>query len=99
MGESPGHQAEVYSATFLGQDMNFQYHVATACNDHRVRIFDMRSKKIVNSWKDHSKGDLIGIDFAPQTYQLATGGDDGVIYVYDLRKLDAEKKLHRFEIG
>eukprot|EP00931_Biecheleriopsis_adriatica_P088096 TRINITY_DN62480_c0_g1_i1.p1 TRINITY_DN62480_c0_g1~~TRINITY_DN62480_c0_g1_i1.p1 ORF type:complete len:463 (+),score=85.25 TRINITY_DN62480_c0_g1_i1:41-1429(+) len=87
------HGKEVYGATFLNAD-EYKYNVATISNpDFTARIFDMRTKEVVHKYNDHTQ-DIIGIDFASQTHQLATSGDDGLICIYDYRM---HKLLHRLE--
>jgi len=76
------HKKEVYGATFLGQENEFC--VATCCFDTKIRIFDMRDKKVVATLGQHADS-VIGIDYATSKTCLATGSDDGWICIWDAR--------------
>merc|ERR1711920_41295 len=76
------HQKDVYGASFLGAEC--EYSVATCCFDQKVRVYDMRDKKITETLQSHND-DIIGIDFSAQRRQLATGCDDGFICIWDTR--------------
>jgi WD40 repeat protein len=77
------HTKAVYGASFAGPDM--EYFVATCSFDQKVRMFDMRTKSIVETFQAHTD-DVIGIDFCDRKRVLATGSDDGCICVWDMRK-------------
>mmetsp|Transcript_88348 Transcript_88348/g.156401 ORF Transcript_88348/g.156401 Transcript_88348/m.156401 type:complete len:421 (-) Transcript_88348:55-1317(-) len=76
------HEKAVYGARFLGTE--HQYMVATCSFDRYSRIFDMRNKKVTQSFQHHTD-DVIGIDYASSKQLLATGSDDGMIMGYDVR--------------
>lgn len=77
------HTKEVYSASFMGGA--FEFYVATACFDRKVRIFDMRGPSITQELTGHTD-DILGIDFSESTLQLASSADDGTICVWDVRQ-------------
>eukprot|EP00401_Gymnodinium_catenatum_P042538 CAMPEP_0117515546 /NCGR_PEP_ID=MMETSP0784-20121206/30636_1 /TAXON_ID=39447 /ORGANISM="" /LENGTH=423 /DNA_ID=CAMNT_0005311367 /DNA_START=148 /DNA_END=1420 /DNA_ORIENTATION=- len=77
------HTKEVYGATFLGQEHEF--FVATCCFDQKTRVFDMRSKDVVQAFEGH-QDDVIGVDYSSQKRLLVTGSDDGKIMLWDARK-------------
>eukprot|EP00929_Paragymnodinium_shiwhaense_P081045 TRINITY_DN42327_c0_g2_i1.p1 TRINITY_DN42327_c0_g2~~TRINITY_DN42327_c0_g2_i1.p1 ORF type:complete len:414 (+),score=48.85 TRINITY_DN42327_c0_g2_i1:105-1346(+) len=76
----------VYGCRFLGKTKPWEFCVSTISHDGVMRIWDMRSNTPIKEFKGHSD-DGIGIDFHPATHQLATSGDDGQIFFYDLRML------------
>lgn len=77
------HTDAVYGCVFLGQENQFL--VATCCFDKNTRIFDMRDKSVVACLQMHDD-DVIGIDYSPSKFLLATGSDDGKIGIWDSRQ-------------
>eukprot|EP00448_Togula_jolla_P001500 CAMPEP_0170599284 /NCGR_PEP_ID=MMETSP0224-20130122/16710_1 /TAXON_ID=285029 /ORGANISM="Togula jolla, Strain CCCM 725" /LENGTH=415 /DNA_ID=CAMNT_0010923915 /DNA_START=49 /DNA_END=1296 /DNA_ORIENTATION=- len=86
------HTKQVYGASFLGGDEN-QYLVATCCFDMCTRIYDMRSRTVVASCRDHND-DVIGIDYSTAKQQMATSSDDGLIIIYDARNWSVLNKIN-----
>lgn len=76
------HTNAVYGATFLGKE--HQYLVATCCFDKITRIFDIRRNNLVAEVKGHTD-DVIGIDYCPKYQLLATGSDDGLVVIWDVK--------------
>jgi WD40 repeat protein len=90
------HEKAVYGSTFLGQDQ--EYNVATCCFDQKLRIFDLRDKRVVFELQGHLD-DVIGIDYTEKSRLLATGSDDGCICVWDTRNWsDPVYKINTREI-
>lgn len=71
-----------YCCTFLGHENEFM--LATGCCDEHVRIFDLRTKEVVASFKEHS-GQVIGLDYSSPKRLLASGSRDGTICTWDAR--------------
>merc|ERR1712232_1511791 len=61
-----------------------QYLVGTCCFDQKTRIFDMRDKTCTAMLQRHTD-DVIGIDYSGPKQLLATGSDDGMIGLADVR--------------
>lgn len=76
------HTKAVYGAVFLGPEND--NNVATCSFDQKVRMFDLRTKDIVETFQAHTD-DVIGIDFSTNNRMLATGSDDGCICLWDMR--------------
>lgn len=89
------HTKQVYGCTFLGVEN--QYLVATCCFDTTTRIFDMRNRYVVAEMKDHND-DVIGLHYTSNGRLLATGSDDGHIYVYDTRTWKQLFRFNTFEV-
>jgi WD40 repeat protein len=91
------HTKQVYGVKFLGPE--FQYLVATACFDQKIRCFDMRDRMIVSMMSRHAD-DIIGIDFSQQRPAIATGSDDGKICIWCVRTWKMQQEiLTREEAG
>jgi len=84
------HPRAVYGAAFLGQEQ--EYLVATVCFDQKTRVYDMRDKMIVAQLQGHTD-DVIGIDYTSQSL-LATGSDDGMIVIWDVRTWQCVSKIN-----
>ena len=67
--------------------------IITGSADTNVRIWDLRSGKSVNTFKNHSKS-VNCAKFSPDGNWVASGGSDGVTYITDIR---SEKVVHSFE--
>jgi len=84
------HPRAVYGAAFLGQEQ--EYLVATVCFDQKTRVYDMRDKQVVAQLQGHTD-DVIGIDYTSQSL-LATGSDDGMIVIWDVRTWQCVSKIN-----
>jgi len=62
--------------------------IATGGQDDRVRIWDVksRSKENVATFEGH-KGGIVALNFSENGYYLATSDNNGVVKLWDLRKL------------
>ena len=58
--------------------------LATACFDGKVRLFDVRSKQLVQSYKEHDRPATC-LSFHPSGNFLASTAYDNTIRIYDLR--------------
>lgn len=90
------HTKAVYGARFLG--VEHQYMVATCSFDGATRIFDMRNKKVQHEFRNH-QDDVIGIDYSSKRGELATGSDDGVIMLYDMKTARQRCMIHTRQYG
>ena len=52
-----------------------------------MRVWDMKSQKNVTVFEGHGEGSINGLCFSENGYHLASAGQDGVVKVWDLRKL------------
>lgn len=89
------HPRAVYGAAFLGQDQ--EYLVATVCFDQKTRVYDMRDKQVVAQLQGHTD-DVIGIDYTDKSL-LATGSDDGMIVIWDVRTWQCVSKINTREFA
>eukprot|EP00929_Paragymnodinium_shiwhaense_P090098 TRINITY_DN50316_c0_g1_i1.p1 TRINITY_DN50316_c0_g1~~TRINITY_DN50316_c0_g1_i1.p1 ORF type:complete len:415 (-),score=67.84 TRINITY_DN50316_c0_g1_i1:211-1455(-) len=83
----------LYGCTFMGGEDHWQFCIAVCSFDRSTSIWDMRQKKVVCAFRtaDNSHtDDIVGVDFSPELSQMATGGDDGFILLYDLRLLPSK---------
>merc|ERR1712014_106112 len=77
------HPQVVYGSSFCTAG-NHQKCLATCCFDLQTRIYDVASgKKPIARFSGHTS-DIVGLDFNGE-HLLATGADDGHIFIYDLR--------------
>lgn len=62
--------------------------IATGGQDDRVRIWDVksRSKENVATFEGH-KGGIVALNFSENGYYLATSDNNGIVKLWDLRKL------------
>ena len=58
--------------------------LATACYDGKIRLFDVRSKQLVQNYKDHTRPATC-VSFHPSGNFLSSTAYDGTIKIYDLR--------------
>ena len=58
--------------------------LATACFDGKIRLFDVRSKQLVQSYKEHERPATC-VSFHPSGNFLASTAYDDTIKIYDLR--------------
>jgi centriolar protein POC1 len=58
--------------------------LATACFDGKIRIFDVRSKQLVQNYKEHDRPATC-VSFHPSGNFLASTAYDNTIKIYDLR--------------
>merc|ERR1719334_3121604 len=68
--------------------------IATGGQDDRVRIWDVKSrtKEIAATFEGH-KGGISAIEFSENGYYLATSDNNGVVKLWDLRKLKNFEEL------
>lgn len=90
------HDKAVYGTTFLG-NVELQYCVATCAFDQKVRIFDMRTKNVVQEMHQHSD-DIIGIACNEHDNCLATGSDDGLINIWETRTWSLRQAINTREV-
>jgi WD40 repeat protein len=77
-----GHGGQVSGVSFLGVSM--EYFVATCSLDCMARIYDLRDQTMVKKLPFHSNA-VNGLAFSESKWLFATGGDDGMIALYDVR--------------
>jgi len=79
------HPCEVYGCTFFQALTPMQFNVAT-CAKQSIRVYDMRTSKVVKELPKEHADDIIGLDFSAANGFLASGSDDGKIILWDHRK-------------
>ncbi|KAA6400531.1 MAG: hypothetical protein EZS28_003938 [Streblomastix strix] len=86
---SAGKSIKIFSAGIHHQAvscLNFNangQHLTTGSNDMSVKVWDMRHKQVVQSYKIHSNNVNAAL-FSPDGKYLFTGGEDGICNVVDL---------------
>jgi WD40 repeat protein len=61
--------------------------VASGSKDKKIKLFDIRSKKAILLQNNFHFGEICGIHWNSDGYQLASGGNDNLINIWDLRKM------------
>lgn len=61
--------------------------VASGSKDKKIKLFDIRTKKTILLQNNYHYGEICGIHWNQDGYQLASGGNDNLINIWDLRKL------------
>ena len=61
-----------------------------------VQLWDLRTGKSISSYLGHAKR-VLCTTFSPIGFQLATGGDDGTIKIWDLRKRNTKIKYGKWQ--
>src|SRR5262249_33429492 len=59
--------------------------LASAGNEHKVRLWDVRAGKQVTDFKGHQAA-ITCLVFAADGKQLASGSEDGTVFVWDVSK-------------
>jgi WD40 repeat protein len=75
-----GHQARV---TCLSYDMAGSTTLLTGSEDTRVKYWDVRSGKAINTFKEHSSK-VNSVQFSPDSRWAASGADDGSLKIWEL---------------
>eukprot|EP00948_MAST-09A_sp_MAST-9A-sp1_P000551 g551.t1 len=83
-----GHRSECLSVDFGP----FGKYLASASQDTNVKIWDIRRKDCIETYRGHS-GRVTKVIFSPDGRWLASGSDDGTAKIWDLK---AGKLLHNF---
>ena len=64
--------------------------VATATEHPSIRLLDMRTTSSSHTLKGHKSGSVLSVKWSPtQPHLLASGGSDGSIRLWDIRRSDA----------
>lgn len=84
VGTFEGHKGAVWEAKLNREATR----AATASADYSVKLWDSISGENIHTW-DHPKV-VKTVDFSPDGKRLASGGNDGVLRIFDLEKLDTE---------
>ena len=59
--------------------------LASACNEKEIKIFDVRSKKLIQHYDAHTDS-VNEIAFHPSGFYLISASNDSKLKIWDLRK-------------
>jgi len=95
--ESATCRQQVSDEKFQGGYTRVAFHpdgliLGAGTSDSQVRIFDVRAKKNVATFKGHVDA-ITAIAFSQNGYHLATGDQEGMINFWDLRKLENFQRI------
>jgi katanin p80 WD40 repeat-containing subunit B1 len=76
-----GHTIEVCSFYADRKNENI---IASGSFDTNVKIWDLRSKNCIHTLKNHSRK-VSALNIALDSRTIVTGGEDGVVYTFDIR--------------
>jgi WD repeat-containing protein 61 len=60
------------------------FHTLFSGSDRTVKVWDMAGKECVHSFDSAHTDQVWGVAYSPNGDRLVSGGDDGVLQVYEL---------------
>lgn len=82
------HDSGVFAITWQSID------VLTSASKHYILNHDLPSRKFSSGWKSH-QDTVCGLSWSPDTLQLASGGNDNVVRIWEKRMV--HHPIHLFE--